>query len=78
MKFNKHNLVIHESDLPKGKGWSPVTWQVLEGKDVIPITLFEAAKNVDAGDIYLQEFIHLDGSELLEEIKHKQGVYTKN
>lgn len=77
MKLNKHNLVIHESDLPKGKGWSPVTWQVLEGKDVIPITLFEAVKNVDDGDIYLQEFIHLDGSELLEEIKHKQGVYTK-
>ena len=29
---NRHNLVVHESDLPKGKGWSPMTWQVLEGK----------------------------------------------
>jgi methionyl-tRNA formyltransferase len=77
MKMNKHNLVIHESDLPKGKGWSPVTWQVLEGKDIIPITLFEAVENVDAGDIYLQEFIPLDGSELIGEIKHKQGLYTK-
>ena len=77
MKMNKHNLVIHESDLPKGKGWSPLTWQVLEGKNIIPITLFEAVESVDSGDIYLQEFIHLDGSELLEEIKHKQGLYTK-
>lgn len=77
MKMNKHNLVVHESDLPRGKGWSPVTWQVLEGKDTIPVTLFEAAESVDAGNIYLQEFIHLDGSELLEEIKHKQGLYTK-
>ncbi|WP_035289866.1 formyltransferase family protein [Clostridium sp. KNHs214] len=77
MKMNKHNLVVHESDLPMGKGWSPVTWQVLEGKDTIPVTLFEAAESVDAGNIYLQEFIHLDGSELLEEIKHKQGLYTK-
>ena len=29
---NKLNLVIHESDLPKGKGFSPVQWQILEGK----------------------------------------------
>lgn len=77
MKMNKHNLVVHESDLPRGKGWSPVTWQVLEGKDTIPVTLFEAAESVDAGNIYLQEFIHLDGSELLGGIKHKQGLYTK-
>ena len=28
---NHHNLVVHESPLPKGKGWSPLTWQILEG-----------------------------------------------
>ena len=36
LKRNTHNLVVHESDLPRGKGWSPMTWQVLEGKDEIP------------------------------------------
>lgn len=77
MKLNKHNLVVHESELPRGKGWSPVTWQVLEGKNLIPITLFEATERVDSGDIYLQQFIFLDGTELLGEIKHKQGMYTK-
>jgi len=34
----KHNLVVHESDLPQGKGWSPLTWQILEGKNRIPVT----------------------------------------
>ena len=29
---NKLLLVIHESDLPKGRGFAPVQWQVLEGK----------------------------------------------
>lgn len=77
MKMSKHNLVVHESNLPSGKGWSPVTWQVLEGKNVIPITLIEAEERVDSGYIYMQEFIHLDGTELLGEIKHKQGLYTK-
>lgn len=74
---NKHNLVVHESDLPKGKGWSPVTWQVLEGKNKIPVTLFEAAEAVDAGRIYAQEYMELSGTELLPEIKHKQGLATQ-
>jgi methionyl-tRNA formyltransferase len=76
LHFNEHNLVIHESDLPKGKGWSPLTWQILEGKDKIPVTLFEASKEVDAGDIFAKEYIHLEGHELLDDIKHQQGLKT--
>lgn len=73
---NKNNLVIHESDLPKGRGWSPVAWQVLEGMNEIPIVLFEALEELDAGDIYLKDYIELSGTELLPEIKHKQGLKT--
>ena len=73
---NKHNLVVHESDLPEGKGWSPLTWQVIEGKNKIPVTLFEAAAGVDSGPIYFQNFITLDGHELIDEIRHKQGIIT--
>jgi methionyl-tRNA formyltransferase len=32
LKKNKHNIIVHASDLPKGKGWSPLSWQVLEGE----------------------------------------------
>ncbi len=71
-----HNLVVHESDLPCGKGWSPLTWQVLAGADRIPITLFEAAEAVDAGPIYLQDVIALDGSELVDELRGKQAKAT--
>jgi methionyl-tRNA formyltransferase len=74
--LNKHNLVVHESDLPKGKGWSPLTWQILEGKNKIPVTLFEAAEKVDAGDIYIKKYIELDGTELIDETKHLQGEAT--
>lgn len=76
LQLNKHNLVVHESDLPGGKGWSPLTWQVLEGKNIIPVTLIEATENVDSGDIYAKEFIHLEGHELLDEIKNQQGLKT--
>lgn len=74
--LNKHNIVIHESNLPKGKGWSPVSWQVLEGKNSIPIVAFEATEELDAGDIYLNDYIYLDGTELYDEIKEKQGKKT--
>ena len=32
LALNNHNLVVHESALPEGRGWSPMTWQILEGK----------------------------------------------
>ena len=32
LKISRHNLVVHESDLPKGKGHSPLYWQILQGK----------------------------------------------
>lgn len=76
LHLNKHNLVVHESALPIGKGWSPLTWQVLEGVKKIPITLFEAKESVDSGLIYNQEFIDLDGTELIDELRVKQGNLT--
>lgn len=76
LDLNKYNLVVHESFLPKGKGWSPISWQILEGKNTIPVTLFEANKKVDSGVIYGQEVINFSGHELLTEIKEKQAEKT--
>lgn len=76
LKLNKHNLVVHESDLPKGKGWSPMTWQIIEGKNEIPIVLFEAQAGVDSGDIWLKDKIKLQGTELIDEWQNLQGEKT--
>lgn len=76
LELNKHNLVVHESALPEGKGWSPLTWQILEGKNEITMTLFEAAEKVDSGYIYEQLLVKFDGLELNQELKHKQGIAT--
>ena len=76
LTMNKHNLVVHESALPKGKGWSPLTWQVLEGADKVTITLFEAVESVDSGPIYGQINIQLDGTELIDDIREKQAAIT--
>ena len=70
----KHNIVIHASALPKGKGWSPLTWQILEGKNNIPLTLFEANDKIDDGDIYLTDVLELNGGELIKEIRRKLSI----
>jgi UDP-2,4-diacetamido-2,4,6-trideoxy-beta-L-altropyranose hydrolase len=71
-----HNLVVHESDLPSGRGWSPLTWQIIEGKNRIPVTLIEAESAVDSGDIYGQEYIQATGGELIDELREMQADAT--
>lgn len=72
----KHNLVIHESALPQGKGWSPLTWQILEGKNSITVTMFEAVEKVDNGAIYAQKLIEFEGYELIDELRAAQATAT--
>lgn len=76
LKKNQHNIVIHASNLPKGKGWAPLFWQVLEGKNEIVFTMFEAGCGVDDGDIYMQKTLKLDGYELNSELREKQANLT--
>ena len=73
---NRHNLVVHESALPRGKGWSSLAWQILEGKNKIPITLFEAGEKVDSGKIYFQDKMEFEGHELVDELRLRQGEKT--
>jgi methionyl-tRNA formyltransferase len=65
----RHNLVVHASDLPRGRGWSPLTWQILEGADRVNVTLFEAVDELDAGPIYLQHELRFEGHELVDELR---------
>lgn len=70
---NHRNLVVHASDLPAGRGWSPLTWQVLEGRSEIPVCLLEAVAEVDAGPVVYRERLALRGDELLPEMQDALG-----
>lgn len=61
-------LVLHASDLPQGRGWSPHIWAVLRGEREITVCLLEAQDPVDSGAVWLRKKFRLDGSELLAEI----------
>jgi len=75
---SRYNIVVHASDLPRRKGMSPATWQILENKNKIPITLFEVAAGFDTGDYYLKDSFSLNGTELIDQWQEKLGVCIDN
>lgn len=64
-------IVIHASDLPRGKGFAPLIWQVLENKKNIKVTMIKAVKKVDSGPVILKDTLKLNGTELYEELRKK-------
>ena len=74
--LNRRNLVVHASDLPKGRGFSPWAWSILAGESVIPVCLIEAAEEVDSGPILYKDEILLMGHELVNELRVAIGEKT--
>lgn len=74
LRLNQRNLVVHASDLPKDRGFSPWTWAILEGASQITVSLIDADANVDSGDIYDRCNIDFEGHELIDEIRSKVGA----
>jgi methionyl-tRNA formyltransferase len=66
-KFEKV-LVIHASDLPKGRGWSPHIWEIIRGANEITLSLFEAKDRADSGDIWKKVKICIPEIALYDEI----------
>lgn len=45
-------MVLHASDLPEGRGWSPHVWDILAGKEQLTLSLLSAEDGVDTGPIW--------------------------
>jgi methionyl-tRNA formyltransferase len=58
---------VQKNQSTSGQGWSPITWQILEGACCIPISLFEAVADLDAGPIHMQISINLNAAKLVDE-----------
>lgn len=70
---NPWNIVVHASPLPQGRGFSPLVWQILEGTNIIPLTMITMTEDVDAGDIVAQRNLHFQGHELNDEMRDAMG-----
>ncbi len=78
LKKNRKNLVVHESALPEGRGFAPLSWQILEGKKDVPVRLIEATASADAGPVVFTENLQFEGHELCPELRKSQGEMTVN
>lgn len=78
LSLSNVNLVVHESNLPKDKGWSPVTWGVLNGKTKFVATLFKPNEKVDSGNYFLKKKFIIKKNFLIDEIRKEQFEVTKN
>ncbi len=63
-------LVLHASDLPKGRGWSPHIWELVRGTEQITLSLLEAEDKVDSGRILEKTKIDIPKHALWDEINH--------
>lgn len=66
-----HTLVLHASDLPRGRGWSPHVWEIVGGADSITLSLLEAEDKVDTGRIWLKRYIPIKKTDLWYEVNDK-------
>lgn len=76
IESKEYVLVVHESALPKGRGWSPLSWQILEGKNTVPIVMFQASEGVDSGDILYSDVLCFQGTELVDDLRYAQAKKT--
>ena len=61
--FKKYLCIqFHSSNLPKGKGGSPIQNQILLNKKNTKISAFKVTKGLDAGPICIQDTLSLKGS----------------
>lgn len=63
-------LVLHASDLPKGRGWSPHIWALMQGAETITLSMLEAEDKVDSGRIWRKAHISVPKHALWDEINH--------
>lgn len=66
----RHTLVLHASDLPRGRGWSPHVWEIVNGADFITLSLLEAEDKVDTGRLWLKRKIPVAKTDLWYEVNN--------
>lgn len=65
----KRCLILHPSPLPKYRGGSPLQHQIINGETKSAVTIFQVTDKLDAGKIFTQTRLSLEGS--LEDVLNR-------
>lgn len=76
LKNYKNKFIVHESNLPKGRGFSPIKNQILKKIYKIKCCLIECVDKIDGGDIYEYDHLIIQKNDLYDDIKLKQFKIT--
>ena len=67
----RYSLVMHASDVPAGRGWSPHVWEILNGTSNIVLSLLDVGDEIDTGAVWKKVKIPIGEYELYDEVNHK-------
>jgi methionyl-tRNA formyltransferase len=71
-------IVIHDSYLPKYRGFAPVVNMLINGEDHLAATAIWASDKMDGGDIITQQKVNIDYPiKILEAIEIVSALYVK-
>jgi len=68
LSLYRHALVLHASDLPRGRGWSPHVWAIIAGASAITLSAISVAEKVDTGDVWAKRTFDVPPHALHDEI----------
>ncbi|MEM6309152.1 MAG: formyltransferase family protein [Pseudomonadota bacterium] len=66
-----HCIVLHASDLPQGRGWSPYIWAILDGAEKVCVSALNAEDRVDTGAIWAKRWFDVRPDDLFADINRK-------
>ena len=64
----RSTLLLHASDLPVGRGWSPHIWELVSGAEKVTVSLLEAEDPLDSGRIWRKIEVPIPRNALWDEI----------
>ena len=64
----KKVIVLHDSLLPKYRGWNPLVTSLINGDTQVGVSAFIAEEDVDSGEVILQESIPISYPIKIEEV----------
>src|ERR1043165_8000891 len=62
-------LNIHPAPLPRYRGRHPMHWALINGEKEFAISIHKMAKEIDAGEIYWQQFIKIKKGSSVQELR---------
>jgi methionyl-tRNA formyltransferase len=74
--LNYECIVFHMTDLPYGRGGSPLQNLILDGKSTTRISAIKVEEGIDTGDVYIKAPLELSGS--AEDIFRRSSIVIGN